>query len=79
MQNAFPAQTEEWFADTPKQWLNNAYQNKAAGRPQFIYRPNPFGFVCTLAPMGLPIVSATGRNRKDAETRCALQAVSKEV
>ena len=79
MRSAFPTPIREWFADSPKQWLHNAYQNKAAGCPRFICRPQRGGYMCSLAPLGLPAVSATGRTRKAAETNCALQAVGLEV
>ena len=74
-------QTREWFADSPKQWLHNAYQNKAAGCPRLFCRPQVGGYICSLQLTqmgGLPPVSAMGRTRKDAETNCALAAVSLE-
>jgi|EP01047_Picozoa_sp_COSAG01_P033226 hypothetical protein len=68
---------EEWFADAPKQWLFNAFQNQGMDKPDL--RSQRVGgrypsFVCSLALRMIgDSVSARGRSAKDAEHAAALE------
>ena len=64
----------EWFADAPKQWINNAFQNCGIAMPKL--HPQRAGqfFACTLAlSMVRGEVTGHGRTGKEAEANAALE------
>eukprot|EP01043_Picozoa_sp_COSAG02_P020485 COSAG02_NODE_1013_length_15207_cov_4.700556_3_plen_1238_part_00 len=68
------ASGQEWFADTPKQWLFNAFQNASQPTPNLRAQRYGGSFVCTL-DLGLiqSQVSGRGYSAKAAENAAALE------
>eukprot|EP00808_Paulinella_micropora_P001910 g61922.t1 len=69
----YAADTEEWYAKAPKQYLFNAFQNAKMGVPNFNLYQMAGGWCASLTTVGKTVTGA-GRSQKDAENACALMA-----
>ena len=69
-----PALFMAWYAENPKQWLNNAFQNAGSAPPVIKARRGAGQFVCVLDIMGRFRAQGSGRTPKEAEASCARDA-----